>query len=204
MVGNSGRWWERIVFAGMKSGKPGPASQPKPRNAFRQALDRYLSGVRNEDPLYISNRTWKDRLATGFRLWGPLAVLIIAATWFGISRVVPKPPPKYDLTAAEVLSKLKLPDLSDVKPEPRRALEVAEVGVRRGHSLELAGMVRNVSSEPIESAEVDIDIAESSGTRLSTQTVKFQALAPSAEARFQVPLSDSRAQIAIVRSIRTK
>jgi hypothetical protein len=204
MARGFGGWIEKIIFAGMKSGGTAPALAAKQRGPLRRAVDAYLSGGRNHDPLYLSNRTWKDHFLVGLRIAIPLLSLAGAGIWYIKTQVVPKPPPKYDLSPAEILAKLQLPDLSGVKSEARREVEVVEAVIVRGASPALAGMVRNSSAHVLASAEVDFDIADTNGARLSTQTVQFRDLAPSAEARFRVSIADAKAQIAIVRAIRTK
>jgi hypothetical protein len=191
----------------MKSGNHSPKSAPAnggPVASVKAAFDRFLSGGKNADPLYLSNRTWKGQLLFGLRIAIPIALFCGGAFWYIRVHTAPPPPPKYDLTPAEVLAKLKLPELKDVKSDTNRDVEVVEVGIEHGASMALAGAVRNNTSHTIGSAEIDFDVSDNSGSRLSTETARFQNLEPHANTRFRLPISGEKAQIAIVRGIRTK
>jgi hypothetical protein len=188
----------------MKSGKPDRASKPTLRSRLSRAIDRLLYGGRPSDPLYLSNRTWKGWLWLGVKIAAPLAVLGGGLTWYIMAHARAQVPPGYDLPPAEVLTKLGLPELKDVKAQTSREVEVVEVGIERGGPLSLAGIVRNNSTHPIGAAEVDFDITDTSGSRLATETAHFENLAPKAEAKFRLPIPYEKAQIAIVRGIRTK
>jgi len=196
---------EAIVFAGMKSGKPRSASdrtaQPVP---LLQLFESLLSGRKNADPLYLSNRTWKGQVWLGLKIALPLAAVGGGVTWYLLARVSRPPPPKYDLTPAEVAAKLRLPDLGNVKSQTNRDLEVVEVGVDRSGPVALAGVVRNTTAHTIASAEVDFDVADTNGSRVGKETARFHDLAPEGEARFRIPIAYENATLATVRGIRTK
>jgi len=176
MAGRFRQVLERVVFAGMKSGKAA-------------------------EPLYVSNRTAWQWILISLRMAIPGIILAVALIWMFQRRQEPAPP-RLDRTPAEVAKSLKLPDLKNVRVQTMRDVEVVEVSIDRTGGLALAGKVRNNTSHVITAAYVVFSVNDAAGSQLGLETARLRDLAPEAETNFRMPIPHATASQALVREIR--
>ena len=100
---------ESVVFAGMKPGTPGGQQSERRRwlGPLRRPVERWLSGgPAPSDPLYLSNRTPRQRLMAGLKIAVPLVVVAAVVVWSFRGRVFHADAPASGATRSDVLSKL--------------------------------------------------------------------------------------------------
>lgn len=198
---------ESILFVGMKPAAP--SSSPKGKQRFgplRGALERFLSGGASDDPLYLTNRTWGQRIRLGVVLAIPCAMVVglVIFALFGIGHVR-KPVPQ-EVTPAQRAAALLPSDLDrsfsvvNVHPD----LDVVEVKVEHNGSPRVVGTVRNRTGKPLARAEVSFDLADAAGSRVGAVTVEVENVPPLGTAAFNVPISQESAVVGIVRDVRAK
>ena len=95
---------ESLLFAGLKPSTPGQApSAPAKRGQLRllwERVDRWASGAAPDDPLYLSNRTWRQKLRMGLALGIPGLLVIGGLTLVFGKILIPKtPPPAKEVTS---------------------------------------------------------------------------------------------------------
>jgi hypothetical protein len=168
----------------------------------RAAVDRWLAGRAPTDPLYLSNRTFAQRA----RIWLLIALpcLLVAGILVVVHRWVrAQAPPPPEPTKQEMAARL-LPNLTDIRLPENPDIEVAEARIQRGARITLAGTVRNKSGRPIRLAELVFDLTDSYGSNLGGVSAKVENLAVGATAKFEVPLTQQTAALALVREVRTQ
>jgi hypothetical protein len=198
---------ESLLFAGMKPGAP-PSAPKKKRwlDPLRQPLERFLNAGASNDPLYLSNRTWRQRA----RVWVLFAVPcvlvagLIAVSLLGLIRKRDAAPK--ELTPEQMAAKILPADLTrNLQIHMERDLEVTEVRVNHaGSSSTLVGRVRNLTDKAIAHGEVIFDLADQQGSNLGAASAEVERVPPRGAAAFQVPIDQATAAIAIVREVRTQ
>jgi hypothetical protein len=194
------------VFAGMKPGTPRePVKGLRWLGPLRGPVDRILSGTAPSDPLYLSNRTFEQKVM----LWLAIAVpcLILAGvTVLGLSHYyhakgpgpVPEPP------AAAMAAKL-LPDLDKtLRIDVIEDVQVLEVHVDRQGGMKVAGTVRNNTGRLIHTAEVFLNLSDETGSDLGAVRAQVDNLAPQTTVQFQLPIEQKDAVFALVRAVTTQ
>src|ERR1017187_2431962 len=102
---------ESVVYARMKPGKPKAESKRmRGLGPLRGPVDRLLSGGGRQDPLYLSNRTFRQKLVGWVKVGVPLLPVVVAVILaFVMHRRHDKPAEV--LSPAEVAAKM-LPGLN--------------------------------------------------------------------------------------------
>ncbi len=193
---------EPIVFAGMKPDEPDEAPAPKPAGPLRRLFDRYLSGGYTDDPLLVSNRSWKKRLAIGGAIGIPV-LSIVGISVYLMARGEPgKAAAPRELTPAEIAAKtLKLP--KDLKVNKNVDLEVLEVEVQNtGGSPVVTGTLHNRSNKAFQSAEISFDLTDSKGSQLGAVEMTLHGIEPNASTKFRLPLQQRETAFVLVRELR--
>src|SRR5215471_6879948 len=189
---------ESIVFAGLKpSGGVRSQEAPAPESWFgrvRARIDRFIAGGPVSDPLYLTNRTWGQKL----RIWTLVAIpllLLSGGVALTLSRYLgpPKVRPAAQPTAAEYIR--ALPNFKDLKMEPNRLLDVVEVRVERGPGARMLGQVKNLTDREIPRAEIGCDLTDQEGAQLGSTTVVVEHVPASGSKRFEVNLKQTTAAI---------
>jgi hypothetical protein len=195
---------ESLVFAGLKPAGGVPAGPRPPRRLawLRDKIERFLSGGRADDPLYLSNRTWKQKLRLWLVVGTPLVLLVGAATLFFTNVFTPQtPPPPKEPTNAEKLARL-LPDLQNtVHIDALEGIGVDELRVLRDGPPKVTGLVTNKTDAAM-SVDIDLELADRSGSRLGSVTQMVKNVPPHSSARFEFAAADPTAMYAIVKKIR--
>jgi len=197
---------ESILFVGMKPGVP--SSAPKVKRWYGplwKPLERFLSGGAANDPLYISNRTGRQRIGFWLALAAPFA--LVGGMMFAVFGFVrQREAVVQEVTPAQRAAALLPRDLDrnfavvNVHPD----LDVLEVKVDRNGAPRLVGTVRNRTEKTLAHAEVAFDLADAAGSRVGAVSVELENVPPLGIAPFTVPVSQGSAVLAFVREVRSK
>src|ERR1039457_2077469 len=98
------RFIESVVFAGLRpSGGPPPETKPVRRlGPLRDKIELFLSGGQApSDPLYLTNRTWKQKLRLALVIATPTALLFCALALVFSNVYSPKAAPPREISAGE-------------------------------------------------------------------------------------------------------
>jgi len=194
-----------MAFAGMsRGGGPRQTQGMKWLGPLLGPVERFLSGGRSNDPLYLTNRSLSQKI----RVWVMVAVpclLIIGFVALALSRKFFDPPDTAkarDLTPAEISRKI-LPNLAtDLKIDARNEVEVVEVHIDRA-GLTLTGSIRNNSTREIAVVDVAFNLTDAAGAQLGAVNGHVENLGPKATKSFQAPLTQQNAAVAMVRDVST-
>jgi hypothetical protein len=188
---------DSILYAGLRPAGSRAETKPQPPRGF---LDRWLSGSKPADPLYLTNRTvaQKVRLALTILIPVALAGLFIAVALSHRFTVATKP--AAEPGRAEASKKLDAL-LQDIKVESRNDVVVEEVQVRRGSPSLVSGFVRNNTDHVVRSAELVFDLADMNETQLGSASTTVKDLAPKSTANFEFPVAVREAVMATVREV---
>ncbi len=192
---------ESVVFAGMKPGvSPSQSRRVRLLGPLRRPLERLLNGAAPDDPFYLTNRTWEQRL----KLWALMAVpivLVAAVVGLGVMGLIHKRDgePK-EMSGPQIAAKM-LPDLDQpMDLNTDNQFEVIEARIERGEPRKLVGSVRNRTDRAIDRAELVFDLTDVRGSRLGAVSVTVQNVQPQQTVAFQLPLEQSTAAFALKRS----
>jgi hypothetical protein len=201
-------WLESIVFAGMTpSGAPKPTVVAPQTWAGRQRarIDKWISGgPAPTDPLYLTNRSWGQKIKTWSVVAVPLLILIggVALTLSSLMSP-PDTKPTAEMTSAEVAAKI-LPNLKNLKIDSNRSLDVLELSIVERGGTRLVGVVKNLTNHEIASADISCDLTDAGGTQLGAVTVTVENIPPSSTKPFEMELKQTATAFALVREISTK
>ncbi len=169
---------------------------------LKKRFDRFLSGSAPSDPLYLTNRTWKQKVKVASMIGVPILVLIalvlIGSTdVFRFSKVDPYEHP---------LKEAPQPALAVNKaPEPKLAPSDLEViNIRIAHDVKppvVTGIVRNNTGRKVDSAEVSYYVADEGGSLMGTETTSVQNLGAHSSVTFKAPLKTANAGHVLVRDV---
>jgi len=190
----------------MKSGMPAGKSQldrlRKRFDPLRARIDLLISGRAPDDPFYLTNRTWQQKLKTASLVAGPVVLLValvtIAATdLFRFHKADPYEHPPTEAPVPAVPQK-RLPDPILAPAD----LEVVNIRIARDpHAAVVTGIVRNNTNRKVESAEVSYYLADTEGSLVGTDTTDVANVAPHGSVAFRMPLKIANAQYVIVRDV---
>jgi len=205
MLNRIRRFFESLAYAGLKpsGGVPLEPKPPRP-GSLRGKIELFLNGGKPSDPLYLSNRTWKQKMRVPLMIGVPMAVMFVALALIFTNVFSPKaaPPPK-PLTPAEMMANL-LPDLQDtVHIDAYTDAEITSLRVVRDEGApRISGMIKNKTDHAI-TVELDMDLADANGSRVSTLTERVSNAQPNASTQFEFPADNPDTMYAIVRKIRS-
>jgi len=197
--------WESVVYVGMKPGSAPVATRlARWFGPFRSPVERFLTGgLAANDPLYLTNRTFGQRLRVAIVVMVP-CLLLAGVVTLGIGvyiRAHQKPPER--LTNAEVAARM-LPkiDPQEMHLDTNHDLEVVNAAVESGHIV--AGTVRNNTDRPINNAAVIFELTNSSGARLGAIAAEIPHVDPRGTSEFRVTVEQEDAVMALVREVRLR
>jgi hypothetical protein len=168
---------------------------------LRQRFERLLSGRAPTDPLYLTNRTWAQKLKVAGLIAVPILILgalvMIGATdMFHFSKADPYEHPLADAQP--------VPDTKPT-PDPKLTptdLEVINIRIAKDENPPVVtGMVRNNTSQKVDSAEVSFYLADDRGSLMGTETTQVQGVGPHNTVTFRAPLKITNAQYVLVREV---
>ena len=189
----------------MKPGKPKAESKRmRGLGPLRGPVERLLSGGGRQDPLYLSNRTFRQKLVGWAKVGVPLLVVVVVAVVFALNRHRRSDNPAEVLPPAEVAAKM-LPDLNKpIHVDSNTDIAVVEVYVDHAAGDKLVGKFRNTTDHEIQSGEVDFTLTGSHGTQVGSVNVKVSKLAAGATVPFAQPIAEKSATFALVREVHTQ
>ena len=197
------RFFESLAYAGLKP-SGGVSLEPKPPRRFgalRERIELFLNGGRPSDPLYLTNRTWKQKMRAPLLVGIPLLLMFGALSLIFTNVFAPKAPPPKQLTPAEMMASL-LPDLEKkVNIKEYTDAEIVELRVVRDGAPRVVGTVRN-KTDHVVSMDLDVEVADSKGSRVATVTERVDATRPNGDTHFEFAAGDPDATYALVRKIR--
>jgi hypothetical protein len=195
---------ESTVYAGMKPGKPKTESRRmRLLGPLRVPVERWLSGGARQDPLYLSNRTFGQKLVGWVKVGVPLLV-VVAAVIFAFLMHRREDKPAEVLSPAEIAAKM-LPELNKpIHVDSNTDIEVLEMYVDHAAGDKLLGKLRNTTSHTIQAGEVDFVLIGDSGTQVGAVRVQVNKLAAGETVPFAQPIAEKAASSAQVREVHTK
>ncbi len=197
------RFVESILYAGLKPNAPSKEPKRGRRLGFLlQKFERLLAGSAPTDPLYLSHRTWKQKVKLGIAIALPCLVLV-GAMALGFSNIFqPSYTPAKEPTAAEIVSKM-LPDIDkNLNIEVNQDAEIVEVRAQKGPSPRVEGLLRNRSNRPI-SVEFTFELTDDAGSRIGAVTGRVDKAPPKNAIPFQFPIKQTNAAFALLRDMKT-
>jgi hypothetical protein len=198
------RFFESIAYAGLRpSGAPQKESQGwRWLGPLREPLERFLSGGRQMDPLYLSNRTWSQKLKLALVIAAPCVLLLGALAFIFGYRLAPKTAPPHQQTSAEIVARL-LPDLEKTVQIPEyKDAEILEIRVDRSGAPKVTGRLHNRTSHEL-SVEFTVDFTDESGSRVGAEVERVEKAPPGSTVPFTFPIRDSRSAFPLVRDVHT-
>lgn len=169
---------------------------------LKRAWDRLLNGPTPQDPLYLSNRTWKQKFRVAAIVLAPVLTVVGI---FVYSIVTPPPAPEKPIS---VLSPAEIAARTQIVPEgfkvPQNVdVQVSEVFVdRSGIPHRIAGKLQNTSERRFSSAELSFDLTDENGSHLGRAQVVVPDIAPRAVKSFSFPVPQRNAAFVLVRETR--
>jgi hypothetical protein len=183
-------------------------------DAFAKKVERFVSGNAVHDPLYVTNRTFGQKLRTVLLLGTPVlavAGLIYLALSQAFDRPIVAERNAAKVAAAnkpkehtgEITAKI-LPNLQkDYTSEQSHDVEVVEASVSRSGDHVLAGKVRN-NSDHVQAADLVFDVTDDEGSQLGGVSVTVENIPARGTAAFRIPLQQRDARTALVREVKSR
>ncbi|MGA2267763.1 MAG: FxLYD domain-containing protein [Bryobacteraceae bacterium] len=172
---------------------------------LRGPLERFLFRPAPSDPLYLSNRTFDQKVKLGLVIAVPCLILA-GIVLLGLSNIFQanEPGPAPEPSAAELAAKL-LPNVDKtIKIEVNKDIEVLEAHIENDKGMKAAGLVKNVTDHVIHSAEIVLNVTDGAGSHLGAVSARVDNLAPGATVKFETPIPQKDAAFALVREVVTK
>jgi len=195
-----------IVFAGLKPDAPREqAKQMRRLGPLRGLLERVLLRPAPSDPLYLSNRTFDQKVKLGLAIAVP-CLIAVGVNVLGLSHFfhANTPGPAAEPSAAELAAKL-LPNVDKtITIEVNKDVQVLDAHVEREGGVKVAGTVKNNTDHLIHTTEIILNVTDSTGSHLGAVSARVDNLAPRATAKFQVFIEQKDAAFALVREVQTQ
>jgi hypothetical protein len=179
-------------------------------DAVAKRLERFFTGGRPNDPLYVSNRSAGQKLRFALLLGTPALVIgifiYLAMTNYFDPPVLPE---KTVLTPKEPTGEITakvLPHVSKdlaVSSEYSRDIEVLEASVSSSDHT-LLGKVRNTTDHVVKIADLVFDVTDDEGSQLGGVAVRVENIQPRAIVPFKVTLEQRNARSALVREVHSR
>jgi hypothetical protein len=200
------RFIDSIVFAGLKP--DAPREQAKGRRwlgPLRGLADRILSRPAPSDPLYLSNRTFDQKVKLALAIAVP-CVIVAGGVLLLLSHIFQanEPGPGTEPSTAELAAKL-LPNVDKtIKIEVNKDVQVLEAHVESEGGMKVAGTVKNNTDHLIHTTEIILNLTDKTGSHLGAVSAQVDNLAPNATVKFQLPIEQKDAAFALVREVQTQ
>ena len=169
---------------------------------LRERFDRFLSGRAPSDPLYLTNRTWKKKVALVSLIALPVLILIALVTigsvdLFRFHRV----DPDYHSLAEAPPPAIAPKPVSD---PTLRAANLEVVDIRLIGDVDppmVTGTIRNNTSEEVDSVEVSYYLADGQGSLIGSESTVVRHVPPRGSVIFRAPLKMAKAEYVLVREV---
>ena len=175
---------------------------------LRQRIEILISGHAPSDPLYLTNRTWQQKLKAAALIVVPVLLVIVLVTAGATYRLRSD---KVDPNAPAIAeAPAPVPDASPAavqKPSfdaitASTDLEVVNLRIARdSHPPAVTGTVRNKTGRKVESAEVSYYFADTAGSLVGTEKTIVANVEPHGSVAFRMPLKTAKAEYVFVRDV---
>jgi hypothetical protein len=175
------------------------------RHNLRERFERFLSGRPPADPLYLTNRSWKQKLLLGALIAVPVVflaglVMVGSRDMLRWNRADPYQPP-LAATPAAAPAPQHLPDFR-ATPAP---LEVLNIRIHPDAvPPAVTGLVRNNTSREIGPVTVTYYLANQEGSLMGTESTNLRKVGPHETIPFRAPVKMARARFVAVREVRAE
>jgi len=200
------RFIDSVVFAGLKPDAPREQAKHLPwLGSLRGLPERVLFRPAPSDPLYLSNRTFDQKVKVALTIAVP-CLIVVGVTALGLSHFFQAkgPGPAAEISGAELAKKL-LPNMdTSIKIEVNKDVQVLDAHVEREGGMKVVGTVKNNTDRLIHTAEIVLNLTDTMGSQLGAVSARVDNLAPNATVNFQTPIEQTEAAFALVRDIQTQ
>jgi hypothetical protein len=200
------RFIDSVVFAGLKPDAPREqAKRLRWLGPLRGLLERVLLRPAPSDPLYLSNRTFDQKVKVGLVIAVP-CLIVVCVTALGLSHFFQAkgPGPAAEMSGVELAKKL-LPNMdTSLKIEVNKDVQVLDAHIEREGGMKVAGAVKNNTDRLIRTTEIVLNLTDATGSQLGAVSARVDNLAPNATANFQIPIEQTDAAFALVREVQTQ
>lgn len=197
MPGRIRKFIESITYAGLKpSVRAGAAEGGKP-GGLRAMLDRLISGRAPSDPLYLSHRSWKQKLRLGLVVGIP-CLLLAGVVALGLSHIfAPERAPSKAPTNAQIVANL-LPNLEKTVDTTPKEVEIQDLHTETVGPPKIVGTLKN-NTDRVVAVEFTIDLTDIRGSKLDAVTERVEKSPAKSSVPFEFPIDDKDAAAALVR-----
>jgi hypothetical protein len=199
MVSPLRKFLESVVYAGLKPATPG---KPTEHGKLRKLWDRVLLGTAPVDPLYLSNRTWKQKLRFGLIIGSPLAIVIgiVIYALFTPPPVVERP--LSDLPPEEIAARTQIIP-KDFTVTQNTDLQIVEVAVDKSTTPNsVTGTLKNNTGRFYSAAELTFDLTDEEGSAVGGVSTKVLKVEPHSVTSFRFSIPQRNAAFVLVREAR--
>lgn len=196
MAGPIRKFFESLVYAGLKPSGGAPRDR-KPQSFW----DRLLAGPSPADPLYLTNRTWKQKLRIALLVGLPVLAVLVAALYAMLRPpTLPENRPATP-SAAEIAA--STPILPDNFSLPQNTdLQIVEVGIQRDGGTFVAGILRNNTHRRYAGAELYFGLMDENDSQVGGASTTLGIIEPRATVPFRLPIPHKNAAFVLVREVR--
>jgi hypothetical protein len=200
------RFIDSVVFAGLKPDAPREQAKRLRRlGPLRGLLERVLLRPAPSDPLYLSNRTFDQKVKVALTIAVP-CLIVVGVTALGLSHFFQAkgPGPAAEISGAELAKKL-LPNMdTTVKVEVNKDVQVLDAHVEREGGMKVVGTVKNNTDRLIRTTQIVLNLTDRTGSQLGAVSARVDNLAPNATGSFQIPIEQTDAAFTLVREVQTQ
>lgn len=174
---------------------------------LRQRVETLISGHAPSDPLYLTNRTWQQKLKTAALIVVPILLVFVLVTAAANYRLRSDNVDPNAIPVAEAPPPAATPSPANQKTSLDAVTSSAELDVVNLHILKdthppvVTGTVRNKTGRKIESAEVSYYFADHAGSLVGTEKAVVANVQPHGSVAFRMPLKTAGADYVFVRDV---
>lgn len=193
------KFFESIAYAGLKPTTPG---KPPERGKLRKFWDRLVLGNAPADPLYLSNRTWKQKLRFGLILGAPLAIVLGSVLY---ALMAPAPVVEKtisDLPPEEIAARTRIIP-KDFSVPQNNDLQILEVTVDKSSNPNaVTGKLKNNTGRFYTAAELSFDLTDEDGSAIGGVSTRLPNVEPHSTTPFRFQIPQANAVFVLVREAR--
>jgi hypothetical protein len=176
-------------------------------DSIAKRIERFVAGSAPSDPLYITNRTFGQKLRMGLLVGTPvLAIAALVALALGSYFDSPaKQKPTVSKQRDDEITAKVLPNLAkEYKSQSDPEVEVTEAVVARGPDSNISGKLRNNTDHTVMLADVVFDVTDEEGSALGAVAVRVENIAARATVPFRKAIEQHTARSALVREVHVR
>lgn len=200
MAGPLGKFVKSLVYAGLEPASHGGAA-PR-RGRVRRLWDRLLTGGPSpSDPLYLTNRTWKQKLRVALVASTPVLIVLGVAAWAMLAPPQAVDKPASQPSPAEIAARTAILPKDFTLPQ-NTDLQVTDVTVEKtAGACFVVGTLRNNTARRFAGADLSLDLTDETGSQVGAVSTRAEAIEPNASAVFRFAIPQRRATFVLVREV---